>query len=132
MPYMSFTLDTSHFERSPLNASASLNIPYMAVACDTSHFEMSPLKDVESANMLDMSVMEETSHSSIGPCGPLGQASTDGGGKFRLGLRFTVGDKVQECAHACTRRIDDHCKCEYSGWEGRAVNVFATYTRRRL
>ena len=43
MRYMLFTLDTSHFEMSPLNKLAPWNIPDMSCTLDTSHFEMSPL-----------------------------------------------------------------------------------------
>ena len=45
MPYMSFTLDTSHFARSPLNDVAPRNIPLMSFTFDTSHFEISPSKN---------------------------------------------------------------------------------------
>ena len=41
IPYMSFTLDTSHFERSPLNDVAPRNIPLMSLTLDTSHSERS-------------------------------------------------------------------------------------------
>ena len=42
MLVMSVTLDTSHFEISPLNDSATMNIRFMLVTFDTSHFEMPP------------------------------------------------------------------------------------------
>jgi len=41
---MPATLDTSHFEMSPLKDSALENMLFMLVTLDTSHFEMSPLK----------------------------------------------------------------------------------------
>ena len=73
MPLMSLTLDTSHFERSPLNDVARMNMPVMSLELDTSHFEMSPLKEFASANTLLISVTLDTSHSAIGPYGPLEQ-----------------------------------------------------------
>ena len=39
------TFDTSHFERSPLNDVAAVNIAGMLVTLDTSHFERSALND---------------------------------------------------------------------------------------
>jgi len=42
---MLVTLDTSHFERSPLNDFADWNMPSMVVTLDTSHLERSPLND---------------------------------------------------------------------------------------
>ena len=42
---MSVTIDTSHFEMSPLNDVAARNIPVISVTLDTSHVEMSPLND---------------------------------------------------------------------------------------
>ena len=62
MLVMSVTLDTSHFEMSPLNAFALRNIAVIVVTLDTSHFEMSPLNDVARQNMLLMSITLETSH----------------------------------------------------------------------
>ena len=94
MPPVMVTLDTSHFEMSPLNDFAPTNIRDISVTLDTSHFERSPLKEVK-ANMLCMSVTldtsqfeispsndslkenillisvtRDTSHFPIGPCGP--------------------------------------------------------------
>ena len=43
MPFMVLTLDTSHFEMSPLNDVALANMVFMVLTLDTSHFEMSPL-----------------------------------------------------------------------------------------
>ena len=74
MAFISTTLDTSHFERSPLNEVAPANIAPMVVTPDTSHFEMSPLNELASSNILPMLVTLDTSHSSIGPCGPLVQS----------------------------------------------------------
>ena len=45
IPYMSFTLDTSHFVRSPLNDVAPRNMPLMSFTLDTSHFVTSPSKN---------------------------------------------------------------------------------------
>ena len=45
---MSLTLDTSHFEMSPLIDDAEANMLCMLVTLDTSHFEMSPLNAVAS------------------------------------------------------------------------------------
>ena len=42
MESMVLTLDTSHFEMSPLNDLAYRNIPDMSLTFDTSHLEMSP------------------------------------------------------------------------------------------
>ena len=67
---MSFTLDTSHFSRSPLNDDASRNISLMSFTRDTSHFEMSASKYFAPENKRLMSVTRDTSHVPIGPCGP--------------------------------------------------------------
>ena len=48
---MLVTLDTSHFERSPLNVVAQLNTKAMSVTFGTSQFERSPLDDVARMNM---------------------------------------------------------------------------------
>ena len=40
------TLDTSHFDRSPLNDVALKNITPMSLTLDTSHLDRSPLNDV--------------------------------------------------------------------------------------
>merc|ERR1719199_2296138 len=69
MPFMSATLDTSHFEMSPEKACAPINIPDMSFTRDTSHFEMAPSNAFASLNMALMSVTLDTSHSPIGPCG---------------------------------------------------------------
>ena len=45
MRFMSVTLDTSHLERSALNADAEANMDSMSVTLDTSHCEMSPLNE---------------------------------------------------------------------------------------
>ena len=42
---MSFTPETSQFERSALNDDAEANMPLMSLTLDTSHFDMSPLND---------------------------------------------------------------------------------------
>ena len=60
MALMSVTLDTFHFERSPLNLSAPGTI--------------SP---VLSMNNPLISVTAETSHAQIGPCGPVEQSVGD-------------------------------------------------------
>ena len=39
------TLDTSHFDRSPLKDDAEQNMKRMSVTFETSHFERSPLND---------------------------------------------------------------------------------------
>ena len=70
---MLLTLDTSHFEMSPLNDVAERNIPYMFLAFDTSHFEISPRNNVALENMLLISVTLDTSHLPIAPCGPFEQ-----------------------------------------------------------
>ena len=71
MPYMSFTLDTSHFARSPLNDVAPRNMPLISSTLDTSHLDTSPSKNFAWANTRLMSVTRDTSHSPIDPCGPL-------------------------------------------------------------
>ena len=48
----------------------------MLVTLDTSHFEMSPLNDFAEANMSNMSATPETSHDPIGPCEPLEQSES--------------------------------------------------------
>ena len=68
------TLDTSHFDRSPLKDVAPRNIEFIFVTLDTSHLEMSPLNDFLSWNKMLMSVILDTSHSPIGPCEPSEQA----------------------------------------------------------
>ena len=71
---MLVTLDTSHFEISPLNDVARMNILDMSFALDTSHFEISPLNKVLKENMWLMSITPEVSHCPIDPCGPLEQS----------------------------------------------------------
>ena len=71
---MLVTLDTSHFERSPLNDVARENMLLISITLDTSHFERSPLNDFASVNNWEISVTVATSHSAIGPCGPLVQS----------------------------------------------------------
>ena len=71
IPCMSFTLDTSHFDRSPLKDVAPRNIPRMLLTLDTSHFEMSLSKSLARANMRLMSVTRDTSHAPICPCRPV-------------------------------------------------------------
>ena len=73
---MLVTLDTSHFDRSPLNATAPENIWDIVVALDRSHFETSPLNEVAPQNIPDMSVVLDTSHDPIGPFGPRAQSPT--------------------------------------------------------
>ena len=70
MPCMSFTLDTSHFDRSPLNDVAPRNISRMSFTLDTSHLERSLSNNFALANMRLISVTRDTSHVPIGPCGP--------------------------------------------------------------
>ena len=62
---MSATLDTSHFEMSPLNDIASRNMPHMVFTFDTSHFEMSPLNKAAFENMECMFTILDTSHFEI-------------------------------------------------------------------
>ena len=45
MPSMLVTLDTPHWDRSPLNTRACMNMLFMLVTLDTSHLERSPLND---------------------------------------------------------------------------------------
>ena len=66
-------LDTSHFERSPLNDRAFRNIPDMSFTFETSHFESSLLNDISLENMRLVSVTRDTSHAPISPRGPLEQ-----------------------------------------------------------
>ena len=82
MPNMPVTLDTSHFDRSPLKDDASVNMRCILVTLDTSHFERSPSNllalgtgiPFELANKLSMSLTAETSQDPIGWCGPLEQS----------------------------------------------------------
>ena len=46
----------------------------MSFTLDTSHFEMSPIYTAASEKRRAILVMRDTSHSPIGPCGPLGQS----------------------------------------------------------
>ena len=71
------TLDTSHFERSRLNDLAERNIELMSFTLDTSHFEISPLNDVAWENVRPMLVILDTPHSPIGPCAPFEQSPFD-------------------------------------------------------
>ena len=66
---MSFTFDTSHFERSPLNDDAPRNIPRILLTRETSHFERSLSNNFAFANTPLMSVTRDTSQVPIGPCG---------------------------------------------------------------
>ena len=56
------TLDTSHFEMSPLNDVTQRNIAGMFLTLDTSHFERSRLNDFAARNILLMSFTLDTSH----------------------------------------------------------------------
>merc|ERR1712032_1783541 len=71
---MRVTLETSHFEMSPLNADAPKNMARMFRTLDTSHFEMSPLNEILSENIWLISTTLDTSHSPIEPFGPLEQS----------------------------------------------------------
>ena len=64
---MVITLDTSHFERSRLNDFAEKNILPMSFTLDTSHFERSPLNDVVYEKTRPMSATPDTSHSPMAP-----------------------------------------------------------------
>ena len=73
MVFMFSTLNTSHFDRSPLNDVAPSNMPYIFLARNTRHFEISPSNnDIEETdcaeNVLLKSMILTTSHSCIGPC----------------------------------------------------------------
>ena len=61
------TLDTSHFEMSPLNDSAPWNMRYILLTRDTSHFEMSPLNDCALKNMYSILVTRDTTHCEMFP-----------------------------------------------------------------
>ena len=74
MPQMLVTLDTSHFEISPLNDGAEENMYAMVVTLDTSHLEISPVNLFAPYNNQLMSIKAETSQDPIGPCGPLEQS----------------------------------------------------------
>ena len=78
---VSATLDTSHFDMSPLNSLAERNIPDMSFTLDTSHFETSPINTAVSEKRRAMFLMLDTSHSPIGTCEPLGHSHF--GDKFR-------------------------------------------------
>ena len=66
---ISFTFDTSHLARLPLNEDAPRNIPLMSFARDTSQFEMSASNSFAPENMRLMSLTRDTSHFPIGPFG---------------------------------------------------------------
>ena len=59
---MSVTREMSHFEMSPSNTFVRENIRAMAVTLDTSQFEMSPLNCVAPQKVADMSFTLDTSH----------------------------------------------------------------------
>ena len=59
-----------------LNDAAPRNTPDVSFTLDTSHFEMSPLNDVAPLNISNMSLTAETFQFPIGPCGPLVQSPT--------------------------------------------------------
>ena len=50
---MPVTLDTSYFDRSPLNDVTVMNMQDMMITLETSHFDRSPLSDVTRSNMED-------------------------------------------------------------------------------
>ena len=52
--FMLVTLDTSHFERSPLNDDAKANMVSILITPETSHFERSPSNDNAAVNMPSM------------------------------------------------------------------------------
>ena len=119
---MSVTLDTSHFERSPLNKKAPENMFDIVVTRETSHLERSPLNDIAPENKLFMSVTLETSHEPIGPCGPFSQrlkcillvhASTALLTSARdCGLKPVAAAVVN--GGACQFKLDEQtCQCDY-------------------
>ena len=59
---MSFTRDTSHFDMSPLNDVAPVNMLFTVKTRDTSHFEISPLNFCAPKNMADMFFTLDTLH----------------------------------------------------------------------
>ena len=64
---MSVTRETSHLDKSWLNAEAILNMLIMLVTRETSHFEMSVLNSCCKVKTDVMSVTKSTCHSSMGP-----------------------------------------------------------------
>ena len=97
IPYISVTLDTSHFEMSPLKEFAPANMAYILVTLDTSHFEMSPLNDVAELNVRLISVTVETSQDPMGPWGPLEQSV---GARFRHSFIAALNSSLDLGAHA--------------------------------
>ena len=59
---MFVTLDTPHFEISPLNDVAETNMLDISLTLDTSHFDISPSNDVDPENIKAISVTLDTSH----------------------------------------------------------------------
>ena len=72
MAFMLVTLDTFHFDMSPLNDAAPRNMALISATLDTFHFEIMSLK-FKKAKIPLILVMAETSHSFIGPCGDVEQ-----------------------------------------------------------
>ena len=101
MPVISVTLDTSHFEMSLLNDVARVNIKVMSATLDTSHFERSPMNDVARVNIKVMPMTLDTSHSAIDPCGPLEQSPS--------------GDSSR---HALTASLSSSLDCGENATEG--------------
>ena len=67
MKPMLATLDTSHFDMSPLNKYAERNMLFISVTLDTSHLDMSPLNDDAEWNMFPMVVTLDMSHLEMSP-----------------------------------------------------------------
>ena len=95
MPSMLITLDTSHFERSPLNDDAEVNMKSISVALDTFQREMSPLNlsASGSGNNELISVTAETSQAPSGPCGPLEQSVGDDFRHSTMAALSSVSDR---------------------------------------
>ena len=94
MPDISYTFDTSHFDRSPLNDDAPRNILLMSFTRDTSHFEISASKELAEENRRLISVTRDTSHDPITPYGLL--------------AHLPLGDSLRHATMAlwsCTREI---------------------------
>ena len=93
------TRDTCHFQMSPLNDVASLNIPHMSITSDTSHFDMSALNDVAPRNIELMLITRDTSHVPIGPSGLFEQFPFDDSSRHASTLFFSDENIVANAGH---------------------------------
>ena len=126
------TLDTAHFETSPLNDAAPLNILDISFALETSQFEMSPLKDVATRNIADISFALDTSHFERSPLNNLAKAKvrlmavsfdTSHSPIADVDEHSPLGDSLRHAAIAFLSSTSDCGENAAVGWGGESVRL---------